>query len=115
LQFKPEYDMAILEVEPQANPQVAEKLHLTRSRPLHLNLDVSRRVIGSPVTWLTTAFQGDLKLTPRLFTGTIVANYIADEKYSFQTAAGSKSEQVIAGGRILEVDISSPEPAAALS
>jgi V8-like Glu-specific endopeptidase len=47
LQFKPEYDMAILEVEPQANPQVAEKLHLTRSRPLHLNLDESRRAIGS--------------------------------------------------------------------
>ena len=104
LQFKPEYDMAILEVEPQANPQVAEKLHLTRSRPLHLNLDKSRRAIGSPVTWLTTAFQGDLKLTPRLFTGAIVANYIADEKYSYQTSAGSKTEQVIAGARMLEVD-----------
>ena len=104
LQFKPEYDMAILEVEPQANPQVAEKLHLTRSRSLHLNLDESRRAIGSPVTWLTTAFQGDLKLTPRLFTGAIVANYIADEKYSYQTSAGSKTEQVIAGARMLEVD-----------
>ncbi len=104
LLFKPEYDMAILEIDPRANGPVAEKMHLAQSRPLNLSLDGSDRSMGSQVTWLTTAAQGDLKLTPRLFVGNIVAGYITDEKYSYQTNAGTKVEQVMAGARMLEVD-----------
>jgi hypothetical protein len=66
--FKPEYDMAVLEIDPQINEGIAEKLHLKESKPLTLSFDSSQRSIGSPVTWLTTAAQGDLTLTPRLFT-----------------------------------------------
>jgi hypothetical protein len=101
--FKQEYDMAILEIDPLVNEPIAERLHVRESKPLVLSLDSSQRSIGSPVTWITTAAQGDLTLTPRLFTGGIVANYIADEKYSY-SSSGKMIEQVISGARMLEVD-----------
>jgi len=102
--FKPEYDMAVLEIDPQTNEGVAEKLLLKESKPLTLSFDSSQRSIGSPVTWLTTAAQGDLTLTPRLFTGSVVANYLADERYSYQSNSGKIAQQVIPGARMLEVD-----------
>jgi hypothetical protein len=102
--FKPEYDLAVLEIDPKINEQVADKLGVTKSKPLTLSFDASQRLIGSSVTWLTTAATGDATLTPRLFTGNIVANYVKDEKYSFANAAGNMVEQVITGARMLEVD-----------
>ena len=102
--FKPEYDMAVLEIDPQINEGIAEKLHLKESKPLTLSFDSAQRSIGSPVTWLTTAAQGDLTLTPRLFTGSVVANYVADERYSYQSNSGNIAQQMIPGARMLEVD-----------
>ena len=102
--LKPEYDLAILEVDPHSNEVVANKLNLTESKPLTLSLDRSQRSLGSTVTWLTTAAEGDLTLTPRLFTGSIVANYIQDEKYSYQNSSGTVVQQTISGARMLEID-----------
>lgn len=103
MRFKPEYDLAILDIDPTVDSTVADKLNLKDSKPLVLDFESQRRAIGSPVTWLTTAAQGDLTLTPRLFTGNIVANYIVDETYSYQSN-GNTNKQVIVGARMLEVD-----------
>lgn len=102
--FKPEYDLAILDVDPEVDQPIAEKLDLNKSKPLALNFDSSQRSIGTAVTWLTTAAQSDLTLTPRLFSGSVVANYIADESYSYQSSTGNSVKQVIKGARMLEVD-----------
>ena len=101
--FKPEYDLAILTIDPDVDPPVADKLDLKDSKPLALSFESQRRAIGSTVTWLTTAAQGDLTLTPRLFAGNIVANYITDETYSYRSN-GDTNKQVIVGARMLEVD-----------
>jgi Trypsin-like peptidase domain len=103
MRFKPEYDLAILDIDPAIDPAVADKLDLKDSKPLALDFESQRRAIGSPVTWLTTAAQGDLTLTPRLFTGNIIANYIADETYSYQSN-GNAHKQVIVGAKMLEID-----------
>jgi Trypsin-like peptidase domain len=101
--FKPEYDIAVLEIDPKIDEPIAERLRIGESKPLTLNLDSSQRSIGSAVTWLTTAAQGDLTLTPRVFTGNIVANYITNEKYSY-SSSGQMIDQVISGARMLEID-----------
>ena len=88
---------------PALDPVEADKLELKDSKPLTLNFDAQSRGLGSTVTWLTTAAEGDLTLTPRLFTGNIVANYINNQTYSY-LSNGSKNKQVITGARILEVD-----------
>lgn len=103
MQFKPEYDLATLAIDPAIDPPVADKLDLKNSKPLTLSFESRDREIGTMVTWLTTAAQGDLTLTPRLFTGNVVANYTTDETYSYQSN-GNVNKQVIVGAKMLEVD-----------
>jgi len=103
IMFKPEYDLAILEIDPHENEEIAHKIRLEESKPLVLNFDVTQRAVGSEVAWLTTAAEGEPTLTPRLFIGNIVASYITNETYFAQSASG-KIARVISGARILEVD-----------
>ena len=101
---KPEYDLAVLEIDPQINEDIADKLHVKYSKPLILSFDSSQRSMGSAVAWFTTAAQGDLTLTPRLFTDSVVASYVSDEKYSFKSSSGSMVQEVISGAKMLEID-----------
>lgn len=105
LVIKPEYDLAILDIDPQINPQVADKLGILNSPPLHLNFDPNEREMGSEVEWLTTsAAEGDPGFTPRFFTGNIVSSYVNNEQYSIQLAPGKAEVKQLTGVRFLEVD-----------
>lgn len=100
----PQFDLAILEIDPNENQQVYTSLDIPHSIPLNLSFDPNDRIIGGSVEWLTTASSSDMTLTPRFFKGNLVTKYIADHGYSFINATGQTVQQVINGASIIEVD-----------
>lgn len=101
---KPELDLAILEIDPSENEDVAEKLNLHRIKPLRSSFRSRARQIGSPVQWLSAGVLGDKTLTPRFFKGNIITGYITNQKYKFKNQQGESQEQVMEGIQLLEID-----------
>ena len=101
---KPEFDLAILEIDPNINKDIANQLDIDNIRRLELSFDEKDRELGSSVEWLSTAASGDLSLTPRFFKGNLVTNYISYNRYKFKNAQGIEIEQIMIGANILEVD-----------
>lgn len=100
----PELDLALLEIDPSADPGVAAKLGIVSAPPVKLNLAKENREPGRDVQWLSTAGGGDLTLTPRMFKGHIVARYKTDNTYKFVASNGAEITQVMPGVDFIEVD-----------
>lgn len=101
---KPELDLAILEIDPLINKDVAKKLKLDKIRALKLNFENKIRTIGSNVQWMSTGALGDLTLTPRFFKGNLITDYITDFNYKFKDSHGIEQVQAMKGTRLLEID-----------
>lgn len=100
----PEYDLAILEIDPEQNSDVSEKLNLYNVKPLKCSFRNKRRQIGSSVQWLSAGVLGDLTQTPRFFNGSILTSYIANQAYEFKNQEGVNQRQKMQGVRLLEID-----------
>lgn len=104
--YRPEFDLAILEIDPNENTEIAERLGIQNVQVLDFSFDPAERIFGEPVQWMTTAVSvgRDLSLTPRFFRGNIVTNYLANHGYAFKDSAGTDVQQQINGARLIEVD-----------
>ena len=101
--FKPEFDLAILEIDPSQNKDIAEKIGIPALiKPLEI--DFSEIDIGTPVEWLSAGTLGDLTITPRLFKGNIVTKYIKNNHYKFMNSQGVEEIATMHGISLLEVD-----------
>lgn len=101
---KPEFDLAVLEIDPSTNLDVASKLDIANAKALEISFDKKDRELGSPVEWLSTAASGDLTLTPRFFKGNVITDYITNHPYEYMNSQGTISPQVITGAHLFEVD-----------
>lgn len=102
---KPEYDLAILEIEQtEKNKKVFKELNLDTTKPLKPTFKNKARKISAPVQWLSTGVFSDQTLTPRFFQGTVVTEYIANKKYNFINQQGQIQEQTMEGVNFLEID-----------
>ncbi|MFH0732983.1 MAG: serine protease [Candidatus Omnitrophota bacterium] len=101
---KPEYDLAILEVDPSTNKDVAAQLNLESVKSLQLDLGKQARGIGAHVEWMSTGTLGDLTLTPRFFRGNLVASYTTNHNYEFIGPQQAKQTQMMSGVKFLEID-----------
>src|SRR6266849_8835481 len=113
--FKPEYDLAILEVDPTQSTEAHSKLDLGAAsadsfdiKSLDLDFDPAQRAVGTSVMWSTTGSptgdQTHFALPPRFFTANIVTNYVTNVPYSAKSASGVSTEQTMTGVRMFEVD-----------
>ncbi len=101
--FKPEWDVAILQIDPLQNKEVAEKIGIPQTiKPLEI--DFGETTIGTPVEWLSAGTLGDLTITPRLFKGNIVTKYIKDNQYKFINSQGTEEAATMQGINLFEVD-----------
>ena len=100
--MKPEYDIAVLEIDAAENEAVSRKLDLENSPALEF--DFGDRVIGAPIEWLSTAATGDLTLTPRYFKAHLTTTYTTAQAYRFINRRKEQIEQVMDGISFLEVD-----------
>ncbi|OGZ70318.1 MAG: hypothetical protein A2980_00735 [Candidatus Staskawiczbacteria bacterium RIFCSPLOWO2_01_FULL_33_13] len=101
--FKPEYDLAILEIDPSQNKEIAEKIGIPHTiKPLEI--DFEETTIGTLVEWLSAGTLGDLTITPRLFKGSIVTKYIKDNQYKFLNSQGVEENATMPGINLFEVD-----------
>lgn len=102
---KPEYDIAVLEIDPSLNLEVAQRLGIPKEiKSLKINFREKTRNIGLPVEWISVGVLGDLTLTPRFFKGNIVSQYITDQSYKFKNPEGNEQSQITRGVKILEID-----------
>lgn len=104
LVFKPEYDLAILEVDPTEDPETSSKLHVAESRSLTLNFESSQRVLGTEVMWLTTAAGPGVAYAPRLLIGNIAASYTTNQSYNVKIPTGSLKTIVMPNVHMYEID-----------
>lgn len=104
ISYKPENDVAILEIDPLSNPDVSEKLALNKVDALKLSFNRSHRSLGSEVEWLSTAASGDLTLTPRFFKGNLITRYTTDHQYKYKNSQGAEVGLVMNGVNLIEVD-----------
>jgi len=108
LVFKPEYDLAILEIDPTEDPETASKLELADSKPLTLNFESAQRALGTEVMWLTTAARvtegSGVVYAPRVFFGNISASYTTNHSYNVRTPAGVWKAVAMPSIRMYEVD-----------
>lgn len=102
--YKPERDLAILEIDPSINQDVSSKLSLKSVKSLKLDFRKETRSIGTHVEWMSTGTLGDLTLTPRFFRGNLVASYITNHNYEFMDSQQTKQTQTMNGVRLLEID-----------
>lgn len=102
--YKPECDLAILEIDPSINQDVSSKLSLKSVKSLKLDFREKTRSIGAHVEWMSTGTLGDLTLTPRFFRGNLVASYITNHNYEFMDSQQTKKTQTMNGVRLLEID-----------
>ena len=102
--YKPEFDLAILEIDPSINKDVSNKLDIQNTKTLELSFDKAEREFGSAIEWLSTAATGDLVLTPRFFKGNLITNYITDYNYKYNNSQGVEVQQVMRGVSLIEVD-----------
>jgi hypothetical protein len=104
--FKPDYDLAILEIDPAANPEISSKLRLSDAKPLELDFDRAQRAAGTAVMWSTnvTPSDKDFLLHPRLFFSNIVASYVTNETYNYTGTSGASTKQTMNAVTMLEVD-----------
>jgi len=103
--YKPEYDIAILEIDPLLNIKIAQKLGIPNNiKALKMDFQEKTRLIGSPVEWVSAGTLGDLTITPRFFKGNIVTKYIVDQRYKFTNFRGAEQSQIMEGINLLEVD-----------
>jgi len=101
--FKPEWDLAVLQIDPSQNSEIAEKMGIPNTiKPLEI--DSSEITVGSPVEWLSAGTLGDLTITPRLFKGNVVTKYIKDNQYKFINSQGTEETAVMPGINLFEVD-----------
>jgi hypothetical protein len=96
--------LALLEIDPNENADVAGRLNIPNATPLELSFSEQEREIGSDVEWLSTAALADITLTPRFFKGSIVSKYVANHQYSFVNQQSQTVNETMAGIRLLEVD-----------
>jgi hypothetical protein len=104
IHVKPEFDLAVLKVNPGDYPQVAETLNLTTTPALPLSVDLADRIPGSRVEWLSPAAAGDHVLIPRFFRGHLITRYKRNQPYSYKNAAGEDVIKDMDGISLLEVD-----------
>lgn len=101
--FKPEWDLAILQIDPLENKEVAERMGIPRNIKA-LEINFNQPIIGERVEWLSAGTLGDLTITPRLFKGNIVTQYLKDNKYKFMNQQGIEETAVMHGVNLFEVD-----------
>jgi len=101
---KPEFDLAILEVDPSTNKDISNKLDIQNTKKLKLSFNKAERKFGSAVEWLSTAASGDLTLTPRFFNGSLITSYTADHNYKYKNNLGVEVQQRMSGVSLIEVD-----------
>lgn len=103
--YKPEYDLAILEIDPSINKKVAQKLGIPNNiKSLNVDFNVNAGTIGSLVEWISAGTLGDPTITPRFFKGNIIARYIKDQTYKFINPQKTEQLQAMKGIRFLEID-----------
>jgi S1-C subfamily serine protease len=100
----PQYDLAILRINPNENQQISDLLNLNTSPALELSFERNDRLLGSEVEWLSTAASGDLTLTPRFFKGNLISNYILDHQYAYVNSQNQNVSQTITAANMIEVD-----------
>jgi S1-C subfamily serine protease len=100
----PQFDLAILKIDPNDNAEVARLLSIDNAPALQLSFDQNDRTLGGEVEWLSTAATADLTLTPRFFKGNIVTQYIVDHQYNYLDNNGQQINQVILAAKMIEVD-----------
>ncbi len=100
---KPEWDLAILEIDPNENQEVAKHMGIPENIKA-LDLDFTLPNIGSTVEWLSAGTLGDLSITPRFFKGNMVAQYIKDNNYKFINDQGNEETATMKGISLFEVD-----------
>lgn len=102
---KPEYDLAILEIDPSINEEIAQRLGIPdKIKALKINFCEKTRHTGSSVEWISAGTLGDLTLTPRFFKGSVVTRYIKDHRYKFKNPRGDEQSQLMKGISLLEID-----------
>ena len=101
---KPEFDLAILDIDPSENEEIARKLGVENIAALELSFSPVDRQLGADVEWLSTAASGDLTLTPRFFRGNIVSRYVNNHRYQFINSQQVDAPQTITGATLMEVD-----------
>ncbi len=101
--FKPEYDLAILEIDPTENPEIAKNMGIPGEISA-LKLNFGETQVGDSVEWLSAGTLGDLSITPRLFKGNIVTKYIKDNRYKFVNSKGEEDGTTMSGINLFEVD-----------
>lgn len=101
--FNPEWDLAILEIDPTENLEIAAHMGIPGNVKA-LDVDFNSPIIGSQVEWLSAGTLGDLTITPRLFKGNIVASYIKNNHYKFINAQGTEEIGNMQGVSLFEVD-----------
>jgi len=102
--YNAECDIAILEIDPYLNKEVAQQLNIFNTRPLKINFQEKIRKIGLPIEWISAGVLGELTLTPRFFKGNIVTKYITNYNYKFINANGEEQSQTIKDANFLEID-----------
>jgi hypothetical protein len=100
----PDVDLAVLEVDPATDQNVAQLLRLNESAALALSFDPAHREPGEHVEWLSTAATGDVFLTPRFFRGQIVTRITSNNAYTYLDQRQQTVGHVMQGVRMLEVD-----------
>lgn len=101
--YKPEYDLAVLEIDPSQNAEIAEKMGIP-GKVRALEIDFNETPIGTPVEWLSAGTLGDLTITPRFFKGNMVTKYIKDNHYKFMNSGGVEETATMQGINLFEVD-----------
>jgi len=102
---KPEYDLAVLEIDPLINEKIAQKLGIPKHiKSLKINFCEKTRNIGTSVEWISAGILGDLTITPRFFKGRIVTKYITNHKYKFKNSQNEEQFQTMKGINLLEID-----------
>jgi S1-C subfamily serine protease len=101
--FEPEYDLAILEIDPSQNKEIAEKIGIPNTVE-SLEFDFEEMTIGDNVEWMSAGTLGDLTITPRLFKGNIITKYIKDNSYKFINPSGAEETIMMKGINLFEVD-----------
>ena len=84
----PEFDIAILEVDPNRDQNIANLLDIANSPALQLDFEAHSRIFGGAVEWLSTAATADSALTPRFFRGNLISNYTSAQSYKYIDRGG---------------------------
>lgn len=102
---KPEYDIAVLKINPSLDITTAKRLGIPNEiKSLKFDFRERTRDVGLPVEWISAGVLGDLTLTPRFFKGNIVTKYITNHGYKFNDSDGNERSQIMNEVKILEID-----------